>query len=140
MAKGWGPAYRLSPISEIEKARAPTQDELENLYHQLNEWRGAHPECMPSDLWVKLRQFIEWQTLQYPWTRRQIQLTRWSFVREGRDRLGKSWDEAYEYARDQCQGTPAQAGADMMKKSYDEVQRELPPEQRRPRTYKRRKR
>jgi hypothetical protein len=37
-------------------------------------------------------------------------------------------------------GTPAQAGADMMKKSYDEVQQQLPPAQRRQRTYKRRKR
>ena len=97
MAKGWGPAYRISPSGDIEVARAPTQNELEDLLNQLMEWRGAHAECMRPELWVKLRQFIEWQKLQYPWSRRQIQLMRWSYVREGRDRLGMSWEESYEY-------------------------------------------
>ena len=134
MAKGWGPAHRLSPIGDIEMARAPTQNELEELLHQLMEWRGAHAECMRPELWREAATVHRVADAAISVDRRKIQLMRWSYVGEGRDRLGMSWEELYEYASDVCQGTPAQAGAEMMEKSYDEVQRELPPAQRRQRT------
>ena len=44
MAKGWGLAYRISLTGDIEVARAPTQNELGDLLHQLMEWRGANAE------------------------------------------------------------------------------------------------
>jgi hypothetical protein len=65
---------------------------------------------------------------------------RWAYVREGLDQRGKRWDSAYEYAADVLKGSPAEAGPDMMKKSYDEMQEKLPPALRRPRTYRPRKR
>ena len=124
MKRGWRPgAIRLSAAGKVEVARTPTADELWDLLRQLMDWRGANSEAMPPELWVGLRQLIEWQVLQQPWTRRQVQLLRWHYVREGRDRLRKSWDEAYEYASACLSGSPAEAGPDAMKKAYDEVQK-----------------
>jgi hypothetical protein len=77
---------------------------------------------MPVELFVQLEQLIVWQRIQRPWTRQRIKLMRWASVREGRD-LGLSWGLAYEHAARTLDRTPAQAGPDMMKKEYDEVQR-----------------
>ena len=56
------------------------------LLRELTDWRVAPPASMPPGLWVKLRQFIEWQMLQYPWTRQKIKLMRWAYVCEGINR------------------------------------------------------
>ena len=117
-------------------ARAPTVDELYDLLSELMEARLLHPEALPPELFVKLRQLIEWLILQPPWTYSRIQLARWSFVCEGLD-IGEGWDGAFEYASEALKGSPAEAGPDMMKKSYDYMQARLPPAQRRKRTWKR---
>lgn len=49
-------------------ARAPTVDELYDLLSELMEARLLHPEALPPELFVKLRQLIEWLILQPPWT------------------------------------------------------------------------
>jgi hypothetical protein len=52
---------------------------------------------------------------------------RWMLVREALDR-GLSLDEAYEQASLWSQGTPAACGPDMIQKSYQKIERSLPPE------------
>jgi hypothetical protein len=142
MAKGFKPTLRTAFTGDIEVARAPSEDELEDMLHQLMEWQGQQGLTggLPRDLYIRLRQLLEWLSLQQPWTAYRIKLVSWCCVREGRDRLGMSWEESYEHAMSMLEGTPAEAGPDMMKKRYDEMQRELPPAQRRPRTYRPRKR
>jgi hypothetical protein len=131
-----GPALRMSPAGKIEIARAPSQDELSDLLSELIRYR----EAIPAGLFVRLRQMIEFQGTQEPWTWQQIHLMRWSYVCEAIKR-GETWGDegVYEYASRMLKGTPAQAGASMMKKSYDMMQRKLGQNQRRARTYRRRK-
>jgi hypothetical protein len=139
----FGPTVRIGLTGKVEIARTPTQDELEDVLGELMKWQGqqalASPAGgMPRGLYLRLRQLLEWQTLQQPWSWEQIHLMRWSYVREGLDR-GEGWDGAYDYAERELRGTPASAGPEAMKKSYDAVQRRLPPERRRPRMYRKRK-
>jgi hypothetical protein len=138
MAKGFKPALWITFTGAIEMSRAPTEDELEDMLRQLREWQVQQGLTggLPRDLYIRLRQLLEWLSLQQPWTPYRIKLVSWGFVREGRDRLGMSWEEAYEHAVSMLKGTPAETGPDMMKKRYDKMQSELPPAQRRPRTYR----
>jgi hypothetical protein len=62
---------------------------------------------------------------------------RWVLVREALAR-GLSLDEAREQASKWSQGTPAACGPDMIQKSYQKVERSLPPEARVPRGRRRR--
>ena len=83
-------------------------DELYNLLRELMEARLLHPEAVPPELFVKLRQLIEWLILQPPWTYRRIQLARWSFVCEGLD-IGEGWDGAFEYASEALRARPTKS-------------------------------
>ncbi len=112
--RGWGPPW-------LETA-PPTLDELEDLHRELTQWRLAHPEAMPPELWQKLDQLIYWQTLQCPMSRKDICLKRWVHVELG-FRLTGSLKRAYKYAEDALRGTPAQAGIEMIKKDYELVER-----------------
>jgi hypothetical protein len=89
---------------------------------------------VPAHLFEKLKQLIE--TLQRPWTRAEIKRERWHTVRRCLD-LGARY-EAYKVASLVLKGTPAEASPHMMKKDYDDLQRTLPQEERRPRTYSKR--
>src|SRR5262249_51392090 len=137
--KGWGPIFRLTSDGRIEEARPPTEDEWEDLHRELMKWRDveAQPEAMPDELWEKLRDLIDRQLIKFPWTQEQKDRLRWIYVCMGIARCG--WDGAFEYASDALKRTPAAAGPDMMKTSYQKIQKDLPPEKRRPRTYRRRK-
>ena len=72
-----------------------------------------------------------------PWTARQIQRLRWFYVCQALDQGERREDDsAYEYAADKLRGSPAEGGVDTMKKGYDEMQRDLPVAQQRPRTWR----
>ena len=121
---GWrDPAVRMSGTGVIETWRAPTEDELVALDWELTQWRWAHPEAMPPELWWKLNQLICWTTMQYPWSREHIRFVRWWFVRQG-IRCTGPLKRAYEYAEDALKGSPARAGIEMMKKDYEAVQKQ----------------
>jgi hypothetical protein len=111
--------------------RAPVDDLLDLLVDL-----SPHAENLPPDLYLKLRRHLERQVLQQRWTQERKELLRWSFVCEGLD-LGKGWDGAFEYASEALADHPAGAGWDMMEKSYKNVQKQLPPERRRPHTGRR---
>jgi hypothetical protein len=128
--KGWAPLILTAP-NTIEPACLGS-GELLYLLKNLGKYAGQ----LPPEFKMKLQRLILWALREQGWDRRQIELMRWSFVREGRDRRKMGWDESYEYASAVLAGSPAEAGPEMMKKSYDKVQRSLPPTQRRPRTYR----
>lgn len=52
------------------------------------------------------------------------------------DEAGLTWDESYERTSDLLKGTPAAAGPDAMKRSYQLVEKSLPSELKRQRTYR----
>jgi hypothetical protein len=102
------------------------------------EWRKAQPEAMPPQLWDKLNKFIQWPMRPFQqWPKKQKDRVRWEYVCKGIALCG--WDGAFDYASNVLRGTPAEAGPDMMKASYQKIQKDLPPEQRRAKTYRRRK-
>jgi hypothetical protein len=120
--RGWpSDTIRVSPTGEIEVVRAPTKDELLDLLLELMDWRGANPAAMPPKLFVSLRQLLEWQATRFQWSRHEIMLMRWSYVRDGR-RGGMKAETAYRWAAENSRGTPFEAGAEMMKKDYEQVE------------------
>jgi hypothetical protein len=62
---------------------------------------------------------------------------RWGYVRYLRDYKGLKWNDAYERASELLKRTSAKGSADAMHTSYKVWNKNLPPEQRRPRTYQR---
>jgi hypothetical protein len=132
------PLLWIRSDGRVEEAHAPTEDDLKGLFQELMEWRKAQPEAMPPQLWEKLDKYVQWQMLPFlKWTQEQKDRVRWEYVCKGIARYG--WDGAFEYASNVLRGTQAEAGPDMMKRSYQKIQKRLPPEKRRPRTYRRRK-
>jgi hypothetical protein len=131
------PLLWITSDGRVEEAHAPTQDELKDLFQGLMEWRKAQPEAMPTQLWDKLDKFIQWHILpSLQWTQEQKDRVRWEYVCKGIDR-GYGWDGALEYASNCLRGTQAEGGPDTMRASYQKHNKALPPEQRRPRTYRR---
>lgn len=70
-----------------------------------------------------------------PWTRRQIHWVRWFYVCEGFD-LNKGWGGAFDHAAQVLGGSAAEGGPDAMETSYKTIQRNLPPDKRRPLTWR----
>lgn len=121
----------------LEEVHAPTKDDLKDLFQELMKWRKAQPEAMPPQLWDKLNKYIRWHMLPLvQWTQEQKDRVRWEYVCKGLAR-GLGWDGVFECASDALKGTQADAGPDMMKTSYQKIQKRLPTEKRRPRTYRR---
>jgi hypothetical protein len=131
-----GPALRLTLTGKPEIARAPTEDELWDLLKAWWDWLAAlpGPQQPPPELRLRLRQLIEWQIVQRPWRRRRIQFARWALVCDAIKRVG--WKEAFKDAARMSAGTPFEARPHTMNMAYVEVQRSLPPAQRRPRIYR----
>jgi hypothetical protein len=130
------PLLWITSDGRIEEAHAPTGDELKGLFQELMEWRKAQPEAMPPQLWEKLDKFIQWHMLpSFQWTQEQKDRVRWEYVCKGIGRCG--WEKAFEYASELLSGTQAEGSEDTMRVSYQKHNKALPPEQRRPRTYRR---
>jgi hypothetical protein len=66
---------------------------------------------------------------------------RWNLVLALRDdpkiEPRRTWEETYKLASKRLANTPARGGPEAIKKSYQAIERSLPPEQRRRRTYRR---
>ena len=116
--------------------RAPTQDELKDLLQELLEWRNAQPDAMPPQLWDRIGKLIEWQMRPFQqWTQERKDRVRWKYVRMAIGHCG--WEGAFEYASKGLQGTPAAGAPETMRQTYQKIENTLPPQQRRPRTYRR---
>ncbi len=63
---------------------------------------------------------------------------RWNLVLALRDESRFTWQDTFQRAQELLTGTPEQGSADAIRKSYELIESKLPPEQRRPRTYRRR--
>jgi hypothetical protein len=62
---------------------------------------------------------------------------RWNLVLALRDETGLTWQDTWERASEMLQGTPAKGGPEAIRKSYQTIEKSLPPEWRRKRTYRR---
>jgi hypothetical protein len=137
----------------------PTEDDLAELYKALN----GHPSLygtpskwlpdrkgrvnMPFRLFIMLRNLVDWNIKQLPWTQERKDWLRAAYVAEEREK-GKTMEEAYAAAAKRfadgeivkgikSEPSPAAVGKEMVKKSYQSVMRSLPVEQRPRRTRKR---
>jgi hypothetical protein len=148
----------------FEEARALTDDELKVLYQELTEWRRAQPAAPPvsvvqpdsmgwlatltqgpefkqpaamsPQLWDKLINHIRWQVLPlFQWTQDEKDQLRWKCLRWTLDH-GHPWGAAEEEASKLLRGTQAEARPETVKVSYQKIEKSLPPEKRRPRTYR----
>lgn len=90
---------------------------------------------LPPWLFTGLNQLLQRQLPKEP---PPYHRSRWLMVLQGHDQDGLSWEESYEHASNALANTPARGSPGTMKRSYDLIQRDLPPTKRRPRTYRRR--
>ena len=73
----WAQGRRLYADGRIERADAPTQDELWELDLELGRWRRHTPPSMPVQLRLEIELLIGWQLRQCPWSREQKRMARW---------------------------------------------------------------
>jgi hypothetical protein len=90
---------------------------------------------LPQWLFTGLRQVVE-RSMRGP----SVDEVRWLMVRQALDHpeLRLTWEKAYEYVSEQLKKTDAHGAADTIKKSYQKIERSLPPEKRRSATHRRR--
>jgi hypothetical protein len=74
-----------------------------------------------------------------PWTPDEIKWLSWYHVCEGLDEFDLEIADAYRFASNMLAGTNAEASWQMMKTRFDEMQRTLPVDERRPRSRRRRR-
>jgi hypothetical protein len=141
----------------LQRGGAPTDDDLLELYKALYGYRWGEPlQCvpdqegrvsMPATLFVKLCWLVDWNIKQLPWTQERKDWLRAALVAQ-EHAAGKTLDEAYAaVARRLTEGdiengilpSPAAAGKEMVRRSYRNVIRSLPPEPRPPRRTRKRK-
>lgn len=117
----------------------PTLDGLTRLLDDLHGIRDEH-----SELYHQVYELIGWLlTAQgFIWNGRYKQsnkeATRHAVVRSKLE-CGDKWDDVFESASTELKDHPAAAGARAMRESYQDIEKELPTESRRPRTYRRRR-
>ena len=92
---------------------------------------------LPPWLFTGLRRVVE-KSMRGP----SVDEVRWLMVRQALDHpeLRLTWEQAYEYVSEQLQKTDARGAADTVKKSYQKIERSLPPDLRRLVTRRRRHR
>lgn len=90
---------------------------------------------LPWKLVKKLKQLVE-RLQQPPWTQNEIKRYRWHSVRRLVD-CGHKQEDAWKIASTACAGTPAEAGASMMKDAFLEFENSLPEGERCPRRRRR---
>jgi hypothetical protein len=95
-----------------EIARPPSESELRELDRALGEWREENPDAMPPELWLKLRQLIDWRLLQRQPSRTQKQRMRWEAVHAGFKLHPKKRERACAHAVKLLHGTPYQASSE----------------------------
>jgi len=121
----------------VKTAGAPTVDELIDVLNHAFAIADEDPE-----LFAKLYRLVAWFTVpgqkKLLWTSDEKDRWRHWMVRQAFDE-GERWitgSGAFQTVSDRLIGHPAWAGPDQIELSYKTVQAKLPPEQRRPRTYR----
>jgi hypothetical protein len=122
--------YQIIDEDELRRQwekRPFTLDELADLGCELE----AHRDKLPPELFASLDKLICLQAeplMQQeeagPWPRERTQHTRWWCVREA-IKEGRKREAAYDDAVARLADTPAACGRHMMKKDYDEEQRQI---------------
>ena len=121
--RAWGTVWRLSFDGRPEKARPLTEDELWDVEFELDAWHEAHADVMSPELWFKLQKHLfDWPRLQLAWNQEKIRQMRWCIVHWALKR-GMPLKRVFKYAEDSLRGTPAQAGHEMMRKDYYEIEK-----------------
>jgi hypothetical protein len=87
---------------------------------------------LPDWLYTALQALLTERLSQPP----PINWTRWNLVLALRDVSNLTWEETYQRASELLEGTPAQGTPDAIRKSYEAIERSLPPDRKRPRTYR----
>jgi hypothetical protein len=93
-----------------------------------------YAHTLPYWLSAGLFEALEKLLPQMRWPYHEV---RWLAVRDALAD-GFEWLDAYDAASERLKGTPARGKSGTMMKSYQKVERTLPPHARRPRTYRRR--
>jgi hypothetical protein len=87
---------------------------------------------LPDWLCTALQELLTERLAQPP-----INWVRWNLVLALRNVSDLTWEETYQHASEKLAGTAAQGSPEAIRKSYEAIERSLPPEQRRQRTYRR---
>jgi hypothetical protein len=161
MPKIWSWGGAPEGEGTLQCGGAPTEDDLAELFKALHgypslygprsKWLADQKSrvSMPFRLFIMLRNLVDWNIKQLQWTQERKDRLRAAYVAEEREK-GKTMEEACAAAAKRfadgeivkgikSQPSPAAAGKEMVKKSYQRVMRSLPPEQR-PRATRVRKR
>jgi hypothetical protein len=127
--RGWGPVWRTNADGVREQVHLPTEDEWLKLELKLDRWHSANPDAMPPKLREELRDLMDRQFLQYPWSREQICGVQWFAVRMELNRLNRgklrkhgTLKNALRHAENDLRGSPAQAGYETIRKSYLKIE------------------
>jgi hypothetical protein len=121
--------YQIIDEDELRRQseKSPfTLDELADLRCELE----AHRDKLPPELFAWLNKLIclHAEPLKRqeagPWTRERTRHTRWWCVREA-IKKGRKREAAYDDAVARLADTPAACGRHMMKKDYDEEERQI---------------
>jgi hypothetical protein len=114
----------------------PTLAGLARLLDDLQVIQEEHPE-----LYDRVYELIGWLLMPdgIIWSQQYNKQAIRHAAALRRIELGDKWsgDEAFDNASEQLKGHPAAGTAATMRKAYGDIQQTLPPEQRRPRTYRR---
>ena len=86
---------------------------------------------LPDWVYAGVRALVEAELPKWP-----VAVRRHHFARAFLE-VGVGWDESFRKASELLQGTPAEGGEHAVRRDYQAIERSLPPEQRRKRTWRR---
>lgn len=114
---------RRSAASLRQTAPAPSLYELREMLRQLL----VHAEQIPEGLYLDLRQLLERQIAQIPWSMERVHAMRWAMVgcrcQDGKKLVDISFpDSAFTAAAEALADLPAAGGPAAIKASYYEVE------------------
>jgi hypothetical protein len=158
MPKIWSWGGAPEGEGELLCGGGPTEDDLAELFKAVHgypslygppsQWLADQEDrvSMPFRLFIMLQRLVDWNIKQLPWTQKRKDWLRAAYVFEEREK-GKTMEEACAaVAKRLADGeivkgiksepSPAAIGKEMVRKSYQNVMRSLPPEQRPRRTRK----
>jgi hypothetical protein len=122
----------LSPAGKPRQLRRPSGAELRQLLLDLMPYAGE----LPPALWDRLRDLLVALIAEEQIDMRSVDRMRWQAVCEEMTRVG--YEGSFAAAAEKLRHSPYAGGEDAIRKSYERIQRALPSEQRRPRSYRRR--
>jgi hypothetical protein len=122
----------LSPEGERRQLRRPSSAELEQLLYEISPYAGQ----MPTALWDQVRDLLVTLIAEDRLDMRAVDRMRWQIVREEMVRVG--YQNSFTEAAEKLTNSPLAGGEDALRKSYEQHELSLPPEQRRRRSYRRR--